>query len=269
MESIYEYSSYREYLNERLGAGARLGLKKRAAEALRVHTTLISQILSGTCEISLEQAENMNSFLGHTDEESDFFLSLVLKERAGTKHLKRRFERRLAEQKSLHLNLTKRMRDRAKIDEDEREKFYSTYLNGAIHVLVSIPEYQTREALGQALGVPLKKINEAIAFLMSIGLIREADGRIEPGTHHVHLGSEAPQIVRHHLNWRLKAMERIGESASSDLHYSVVASLSEADVQKIKEMLLKNLSTVSKVIAASKEETAYVYCFDFFELIPR
>ena len=64
-------------------------------------------------------------------------------------------------------------------------------------------------------------------------------------------------------------MERIGESASRDLHYAVAVSLSESDVKKIKEMILKNLSAISKVVSASKEETAYVYCFDFFELVQR
>jgi uncharacterized protein (TIGR02147 family) len=269
MDTLYEANNYREYLHGRLGAGARLGLKTKAAAALSVNTTLISQILGGTCEMSLEQAENMNRFLGHTDEEGDYFLWLVLKERSGSKNLKARFARQLEEQKTKRLNLSKRMSDRDSIDHDERERFYSTYLHGAIHVLVSIPEFQTREALATALGTPLKKINEAVEFLLQLGVITETAMKLAPGAQHIHLGSDSTQIVRHHLNWRLKAMERIGEAASRDLHYSVAVSLSEADVQKIKEMLLKNLSEVSKVVNKSKEETAFVFCFDFFELVNR
>lgn len=269
MESLFEYGSYRDYLKKRLGDGLRLGLKKKAAGALGVHTTLISQVLSGNCELSLEQTESMSHFLGHSDDEADYFLWLVLKERAGTSPLRRRLERQISAHKKKRLNLSERLKDRKKISESERERFYSTYLHGAIHVLASIPGIQTRAAIASALGVPQPKISEAVEFLIRIGVLKELHGRLSPGTQHIHLSSDSKHIVRHHLNWRLKAMEKIGEAADRDLHYSVAFSLSEADVVKIKEMLLNALSEISKVVSDSKEETAYVYCFDFFELASR
>lgn len=99
MKTIFEHSSYRDYLKIRLGDGQRLGLKKQAAQSLGVHTTLISQILSGKCEISLEQGEDMNRYLGHSEDEADYFLGLILKERAGSISLRRRFERQISVQR--------------------------------------------------------------------------------------------------------------------------------------------------------------------------
>lgn len=266
MESIFEHSNYRDYLKKRLGDGQRLGLKKQAANALSVHTTLISQVLSGNCELSPEQSENMSRFLGHTEDEADQFLWLVLRERAGSLALRRRLERQIDAQKAKRLNLSERVKDRARVSETDKERFYSTYLHAAIHVLVSIPGLQTRSALAHTLGVPQAKIADAVDFLSRIGVIKEIAGKLRPGAQHIHLNSSSKHIVRHHLNWRLKTMERIGEAAAQDLHYSVAVSLSESDVVRIKEMLLKTLADFSKVVSDSKEETAYVYCFDFFEL---
>lgn len=164
------------------------------------------------------------------------------------------------------MNLSERVKDRAKISEADKDRFYSTYLNGAVHVLTSIPGLQTRANLAAALGVSLPKISETVDFLLRIGVVQEIEGRLSPGSQHIHLNSKSKQIVRHHLNWRLKAMERIGEAPDSDLHYSVVYSLSENDVLRIKEFILNGLEDISKVISASPEEISYVYCFDFFEL---
>ena len=264
--NVFEYTSYRNYLKIRLGDGQRLGLKKQAAEALRVHTTLISQILSEKCEISLEQAEDMNRFLGHTEDEGDYFISLVLKDRAGTSALKKRLERQAKLQREKRLKLSERMKGRDQISEDDKERFYSTYLHGAVHVMSSIPGFQTRAALAKAFGATASQIAEAVDFLLRLGVLKEVDGKLSPGQNHIHLESGSRHIVKHHLNWRLKSIEKINEAPQKDLHYSVVFSLSKNDAEKIQEMILKKLEEISKVVAASPEETAYVYCFDFFEL---
>ncbi len=266
METIFDYDSYRTYLKKRLGDGQRLGIKKLAANALGVHTTLISQILSGKCEISLEQTENMNLFLGHSEDEADFFLLQVLKERAGTASLRRRLEKQIDIQKAKRLNLSMRVKDRSEITESEKEKFYSNSLYAAIHVLTSIPGFQSKKELANSLNIASSKVSEAVDFLVGLGVVTETKGHLSPGQQHIHLGSDSKHIYRHHLNWRLKAIERISEQADRDLHYSVIFSLSEDDVKKIKEIILSTVGEVSKVVNKSKEETAYVFCFDFFEL---
>lgn len=44
--NIFEYLSYRQFLKDRLEAvGPRSGLKRKAATALGVHTTFISQVV--------------------------------------------------------------------------------------------------------------------------------------------------------------------------------------------------------------------------------
>ena len=68
--AIWEFSSYREYLVERLGGeGLRTGARKELAEKISVHTTFVSQVLKGKAHFSLEQAEAINQAFDHTNEE--------------------------------------------------------------------------------------------------------------------------------------------------------------------------------------------------------
>ena len=267
--SIYDFRDYREYLESRLsGHGPRSGLKKKAAEALEVHTTLISQILKGTTEISLELAEKMNTFLGHDDEEAQFFLLLVSRDRAGTVALKKRYDTQITAKRNARANLAKRVAHDSAISEEDQRRFYSSSLYATLHVLSSIPRLNKISDIGRVLGAPEAEVKSAIDFLAGLGVVVSKDGRITPGSRHVHLGRDSKFLVNHHLNWRLKSIDRIREHYDEDLHYSGAMSLSLDDVIKIKDLLAGSLAKATEIAVASKEETAYVLCFDFFNLTP-
>jgi len=54
-----------------------------------MRVAFVSQILNEVSIFSLEQAEGLNSLLGHSADESDFFLLLVQCGRAGTHALRK------------------------------------------------------------------------------------------------------------------------------------------------------------------------------------
>lgn len=262
---IFDFLSYRPYLKQRLEAeGKKSGLKRRASEALSVHTTFISQVVLGKADLSLDQGERMNAFLGHTDEESEFFLDLIIIERASEAGLKKRFEARLAKNRLDYQQIQKRLESPRELAATYQEKFYSSHLYGLLHVLASIPRYQTLEALSSITGDSKEIISEAVGFLTSIGLLATAKGRIIPGEQHIHLGRQSKNIWRHHANWRMATLQKLSFSEPSDLHYSLAFSCSRQDAAKLRESLLKQLKAMSDVIGTSPEEDAYVYCFDLF-----
>lgn len=264
--SIYTFTCYRAYLVSRF-ANARSGHKTTAAEALGVHTSLLPQVLKGSCELTLEQAEKFNNFWDHDPDEASFFLLLVLKSRAGTPALKQRFQSQITEMLEKRTQVSARIARDKTISEKDQEQFYSSYLYGAIHVLASIPKFASAERIAQILGRPEAEIQRAIKFMTSIGVLEPNGKNFKPGSRHVHLPASSALIVNHHLNWRFKALEKIRSSPRKDLHYSAAISLSEADVTKIKEVLLDALARTTDIAVKSKEETAYVLCMDFFGLL--
>lgn len=265
---IWNFINYRPYLIEKLGIeGSRTGLRKKLAEHIKVHTTFVSQVLKGRGDFSLEQAEAINHFLSHTSDEGDYFLLLVMKDRAGTRELKQRFQTKLEAQRQERLNIKKRVEVKQEISAQDRERFYSNIFFGAIHVLCSIPEMRSVDKLTHALKLPREQIQEMVDYLLKLGILSEKNQELIPGSQHIHLGNDSTTILKHHSNWRLHTLQNLRFVQPDNVHYSACLSLSREDAFKIKELLLKELKNNLKIVEKSPEEIAYVYSFDFYPLL--
>lgn len=266
MDSIFNYNQYVPYLRMCLEIkGPKSGAKGKAAKAIGVHTTFISLVLNGRAHLSAEQADAMNTFLEHSPEEADFFLLLVLANRAGTKSLRDKFQAKLAEIRTRRTVLKSKVPESSTILREDQVKFYSSYLHGVIHVLTSIPQYQTRKSLSEALRIPTARISDSVDLLLKMGMLTEKNGVLKPGPS-FHLGNDSELIDKHHVNWRLHTLARLGHSGQDDLHYSGVVSISHEDVIKMKQQLADQFKKNIDLVQKSKEETAYVYCFDFYSV---
>jgi uncharacterized protein (TIGR02147 family) len=246
------------------GIGKRTGLRKKLADAIPVHTTFISQVLNCRADLSLEQAEVVNAFLGHSDSEGDYFMLLLMRDRAGSVALRRRFEVKLSNLKADFGWIANRIGPKKEISKSDQEKFYSSYLYGLIHVLASIPQFDDIEVLASRLSVSRAKVKEAVEFLLSLGLLVRHKGRLGVGSQHIHLPGNAELITRHHSNWRVHALSNLQNIDKTDIHYSACMSLSADDAELVKESILKNLKANVDIISKSPSEVAYVMNLDFY-----
>lgn len=267
---IWDFNQYKPFLIARLGGQQqRTGLRKRLAAHIPVHTTFISQVLKGRAEFSLEQAEAVTEFLELTDDEAEYFILLILKDRAGTPPLKKRFERKIKLMRDERLNIQKRIGAEDAITERDREKFYSTHYFGAIHVLTGIPEFRSVERLSEALRLSKPRVQEMVDFCLKIGVLKQEKGELKPGSQHIHIGNQTELVLKHHKNWRQHTIQGLQFLDPDDLHYSACVSLTYADAFKVKESMLHNLKENVEIISRSAEETAYVLSFDFYKLIAK
>ncbi|NUM89689.1 MAG: TIGR02147 family protein, partial [Bdellovibrionales bacterium] len=269
MENIFDYKTYRSYLMERMGGrGKRTGLRSQAAVAIGVHPTFISHVLQEKQNLSLEQADKLNGFLGHSEQEAHFFLLLLQKDRAGSASLRGYFEKQMEAILRGRAILANRVPEKSAISRESEARFYSSWIYGAVHVLLSVPEFQRKENLARHLNLSPAQATEILDFLMGLGLAVQENGLYKMGPAHVHLSSDSENINKHHTNWRIQAIHSLHLRRPHDLHYSAAVTLSRADVEVIRERLLKGMKENLETIKASKEEAAYVYAFDFFELRP-
>lgn len=265
---IWNFLNYRSYLLEKMGGKqSRTGLRKKLAAYIPVHTTFISQVLQGHADLSLEQGEAVNSFLEHTEDEGEYFILLLLKDRAGTKNLKQRFESKVKAMRDQRMNIQKRIGAQNEISDKDRQKFYSSYYYGAIHVLTSIPEFRTIEKLAESLHLTKQRVQEMVDFCVGIGVLVPYSGGFKPGSQHIHIAGNSELVLKHHSNWRQHTIQSMHFLEPDDLHYSACVSISQADAFKIKETILENLKSHVDTISKSPEEVAYVLNFDFYKLI--
>ncbi len=264
---IWECRKYREYLMSVIGPeGSRSGMRKKLAEGIGVHTTFVSQVLKGMSDFSPEQADAISGFFNHTEDEAEYFLLLVLKERAGTHSLKQKLERKLKGMRDQRLNIGKRIDAENEISAEDKERFYSSALYGAVHVLSSLPDCESSEEMAMLLNQPIKRVAEIVEFLLKIGLLKTNKNRLVPGPNHIHLSNETEMVLKHHINWRMHSISNLQFLNREDLHYSSCISISKDDAFRVKEMILETLKKTVDTVKKTKVETAYVLTFDFYEI---
>jgi uncharacterized protein (TIGR02147 family) len=267
---VFESQDYKHYLRSKVGGpNQKKGVKSAMARALGCQPTYITHILSGHANLSLEQAEVLNSFFAHTKEEGQVFLLMVLRDRAGTHTLKTGFQEQIDQILANRLVLTKRLGHRNALSEEDRAVFYSAWYFLATQIGLTIPEWRTHEAIAENLGLSSARSAEILQFLCEAGLAEKKGSLFHPTETLIRLGKDSHHILKHHTNWRVKAIESLENEKPTDLHYSGVVSLSESDVLRIKNSLMEQLKENLKVISESKEEHLYVLNIDFFNLAKR
>ncbi len=266
-KDIFEFEDYKTYLLSKVGGPSqKKGVKSAIARAIGCQPTYITHILSGHANLSLEQAESINSYFAHTKEESQVFLLMVQRDRAGTHTLKEHFQEQINHILESRLVLTKRLGQRNVLSEEQRAIFYSVWYFLAAQIGLTIPKWRSHDELAKQLGLSHARMAETLQFLCEAGLARKEGSQFVPTETQIRLGKDSHHILKHHSNWRVKAIESLEHEDIHDLHYSSVVSLSEKDVLRIKNMLLDQLKDNLKVIADSKEECLYSMNIDFFNL---
>lgn len=263
--SLYEYRDYKDYFMDLIDSHGR-GRRKELAEHIGCQVSHITNVLSGSGHFSQEQAESAARFFGLHQQETEFLLLLVQYTRAGTKSLKNFYEKILADKQDKYLALKSRLKMPDSLRSDEEVRYYSSWQFGAVHVLVSISEFQTREAIAKKLDIPLERIDEILNFLVDTGLCKKEQQKYLPNRPLLHLDKSSPLISKHHTNWRLRSILSFDEAQKDQVHYSSVFTLAKKDYHKVREIFSRALSEAMKVITASPEEEAAVICLDLFPL---
>jgi uncharacterized protein (TIGR02147 family) len=268
-KTIFEYSNYKSYLRDLLKSRPRngYGFKSEIAKALDCRPAFISQVLNNQMQFSPEQAEAFNQFAGHSKDESVFFLLLVQYDRAGSKSLSERIKFQINEFLQKRLILKDRVDIKKTLSAVDQAIYYSSWYYAAVHMLVTIPQYQNKEAIVKYLGLSLDKVNDILEFLISSGLILRANGSLRPGISRIFLGLDSPMIVQHHKNWRLKAIDAFDNDLKRDLHLSTVVTVNRSDAEKIKQKLVQYIEEIRQQIKESQnEEELHCFSVDFFNV---
>ncbi len=268
---IFDFDHYKDYVRAYVkelphhGRGQYL----KIARHLKVHTTYVSQVFRGPKELSLEQALALTEYLGLTELETEFFLALVQREKSGTQALKKRFQKQISTLKERSLQVTHRIPKSIQLTQADQALFYSSWYYSAVRLLTSIPGYDTSSKIAERLGLPQKLVGQVSEFLLSKGLCIEPQaGRLAMGTSRTQIGADSPLIARHHANWRIKAMEKLGKvpaSSQEELMFTSPLTLSHKQVSEVRELLLRTIEEISKRVEKEEPERFFFLNLDWLE----
>lgn len=266
--NIYDYLDYRKYIRDRIekdGIGRR-GYKTELATAAQCQKSYLSKLLSGEhTHLSLEQAMGLTEFWNFDEQETDFFLELVLLARAGSRELEKKITKRLERMKKNRSDLATRFNQGTLEDLEKEKLYYSAWEWGAIHIATDCKGLQTIEQVAEHLGLSRERVKSVLLQLKEWGMV-DHDGsnwRLKTGS--IHLPNSSPLLPQHHLNWRLKAAQKSQMRIPTNLHYSSVQSHDAECFEEIRQGLLKLIDSSRAALAKSPAESVYCLNIDLFE----
>jgi len=268
---LLESDDYRVYLRDRIRAmpSRGKGQLKLLASKIGVHPSLLSQVMGGSRELSLEQACGIAEAFGMNEGETDFFLLLVEKARAESDRLRRALEKRIARVRAgagpgLRTD-PKKPDEPAGLSESDRAVFYSNWYYSAIRLRSAILPSPTIDVLAHDLNLPIRLVRQVVEFLIAKGLCVEKQGKIQIGPSRTWIDSSSPLVIRHHQNWRMRGMDQMPKKTQNELFLTIPMAIGEKDVTKVMAALQEFEKRVHRIIDRSgKAERLVCLNVDWF-----
>ena len=263
--SIYDFTRYQDYLRLRLATkGESRGLRRKLADATGTRPAFISRVLSENVHFALEHAPAINEFLNHTEEEAHFFNLLLLKGRSGNRELEKYFGDQISKILEKRAVFIERVKAGDAVSASEQALYYSKWYYLAIHVLVVLPQFRTRETIARRLGLSATTVSKALEDLIRMGLIQAKGTQFQTGRKRIYLAKDSPWISNLHTHFRQRAMSRIADPSPEDLHFSAAMSISREVFEEYRKRLLDLLSEFDARIQDSPEEEMFAVNVDLF-----
>ncbi len=268
--SIFEFSDYKSFLkarNDSLPSRGR-GEYRRMALHMGMHTTMISQIMTGDKNFNLEHAASLAKYLGLTATETNYFLLLVQRERAGTQELSNILLEHIRDMQGTQKKMERSLNpERKELTDSAKGIFYSNWYYSAVRLMTAIPGFHTPAAIAQKLKLPLAKIQDAVNFLKAHGLIIEERGKLKIGPRRTHVAPNSPLANRHRINWRLQAVQHLDHLADDELCFSMPLAMAEKDIPKVTKILQETIKEIEGLLEKSAEETLACINIDWFRCL--
>ncbi|WP_413584881.1 TIGR02147 family protein [Bdellovibrio sp. HCB274] len=264
---IFEYNDYRKMLQDWLVLEKKQHRMTASslAERVGVHPTFISQVLKGAKDFSSEQWLATCSLMKLSELENDYLQVLLQQNRAGTKEARAYFQKKLDEILKRRLQLQERMKDHKQLTDEDRAVFYSSWIYSAVRLFAACEGGQTLEQLAEKFQISKSKMEEILGFLCRTGLCKFEKSKYHMGEQHVHVPANSPFVVRHHTNWRLRAINSLEQTTPEELNFTAPMSISNKDFTIIREKIVKLIQEAVEVAKASNSEDLATLTIDFFK----
>lgn len=264
MTDLFRYDDPALYLKDLIAKNTSIrGYISKLSAAAGCQVSYFSQFLRNKNYLSPDHAAGVSDFLGHSNLESEYFLSLILLSRAATPRLKQKLKKKIESLRTTHTSLSARMQSQNDTG-TAAQRYYSSWLYAAIHMALSIPKFETIPSLAERFDVTHEKVIKTLSSLESMNLICKKEGQWTLLNPQLHLPQSSEMTFMNHLLWRQKALLNIDKEKKEDIHYSSVFAMSETDAAKMKTQVLDFVEHLRSQIKDSPSEEVFCLNLDFF-----
>jgi uncharacterized protein (TIGR02147 family) len=264
--SVFTHKSYRDYLKIKAEeADSNWGALTRLAKAAGCHRPYLSKVLAEEAHLTSSQLYALAKYWNLTEAQTEYLMRLLEIEKASRAEYREYLVQKNTELKRREENLSQVVSRRTSDLNVKDTLYYSSWIWSMVHVLTSVPQFQTPKAISERLSIPIVQIESILSSLESWGSVRQDKGRWKFAADEHHISKQSPLSTFHHSNWRAQAVLNSQRQLPDSLHFTVVQSVSSDDFERLREMVLEFLRAIAKVAGPSREEKVYALNCDFFE----
>ncbi len=258
---MYDYTDYKTFLKMRLERGT----QRLLAEHIGCQSAFLSQVLRGKPHLSLEQGILASEYFHMNSSEQEYFILALQHGRAGSTKLGDYFAAKMAALREVQQRVDSQLGAFDELGGLSKATYYSSWKFAVVLILLTLPTTNQNQLLKTRTGLSDREIEKIIEFLKNSGLAEKRSGRWQPTKMRIHLRPDDMLIGTHHKNFRNLCLNRLEDLKPDSLHYSSIMALSKTDAAKVKSLLLATLAKAEGILKPSPEETARIFCIDYFE----
>lgn len=268
MSWLFEIEDYRQVLKKKIQEeGDARGYRAALARAAGCQPAYLSQVLREDVHFTLEHAAGLSDLWSFSELESEYFLTLVSLGRAGTQILADKLMKKITRLQRQHRESLKAPLSERLYNEEKVPLYYLDWISSAVHVVLSLSDCNTPEAIALRLKTKETATLQALTTLKELGIAEKKGKNWFLTQKTLHASDESLYSALHHRNWREKAQEYFRHGRSGDnFHYTGAFALSHEAKQEIRKKLKVLMADATKIVLPSKEETVSCLNIDWFEV---
>lgn len=265
---IFDYTDYRTFLKiyvRQLSTGAR-GEVARMATAVGIYPTLLSQVFSQKKHLTLDMALKVAEYVCLNELETEYFLALIQFERSNDKSVQKYWKKKIDYFKNENLKLKNRISHESKaLTDPERAVYYSSYVYTCVRqYLLTGEKGRSLNEICERFNLPRIRAAQIMKQMLDFQLISEENGLFKIVNNSTYIEKGSPHLLKHFVNWRLKAIQQHEDLSDNELMFTAVVSLSRDDFNRLREEMAQFIKKFFDTVHASPAEDVATINLDWF-----
>jgi len=262
---VFSYTQYRKLILDRLKATDSRWSQNRLSHAAGCSPSWLTRVLSGSVQLTPDQALAIAQAFGFTDNESEYFLLLVEHERAATAALKSRLQGKMKCLREAGRDFHASIETDTLLSDGDCLIYYSSWLFPTLHAACMMRPL-THDEISELVGISPRTAAKFLSELGEMGLVVRHADKWKSTSKKVHLDPKRPAAKIAHTLWRNLTVTHLQQGKENGLHYSAVHCISRKELENVREKLKEAILKCKKTMDDSPEETLAVLCLDLYEL---
>ena len=230
--------------------------------------SFLSKVLHGKLDFTADQLFLVLEALKLDEKQREYIELCHAMNTCGVEARKKRLEKTILSLQKRHLQASEFvLGETFELDDEERLKeYYRDHWHLVIHAALGIKAYQaSSERLAKDLGLPPKKLEDALAVLKRIGLLEATKQGWKPKVFKCNLSRNSPLFESWYLQSKVQSLAQLQRLETKDYYnYAAVFSADEATKLFFQQSFLALLRKVQEKSAEAKVERVYQISFEIF-----